>query len=511
MPLPVAPLKIPAEPPAPPAAPTVAAASVRGGVYSFAAQGVQVGTHLASIVILARLLSPNDYGTIAMVYSITAFAGLFRDLGLSTASIQRGTLSQGQMTNLFWVNMGMGAALTLSLCAAAPLIAWFFQRPELVALSMVLSVNFLLASIGTQHNALLQRSLRFDRRALALISGSLATFATSITLAYWGYSYWSLAWGTLAGTAMSSLLLFALSPFRPGWWCKEAELRSLLKLGANVTAFEFVNYFSRNLDNVIVGRVLGAEALGFYNRAYQLLMFPITNLRNPVTVVAYPALSRLQFQPAEFRRYYVQTTTLIALLTMPVTAFLYVIAKPLVLVALGEPWLPIVPIFTLLAFAAFIQPSSGFAGSLLLSLGRGDRYLRCGLFSCAAACTSFVIGVRWGAEGVALAYSIANYAVLLPYLYWAFKDSPVSVADFFRACAFPATLALASATVTFFILRWAPQVSPLASLVQSAAVFWGSSLALSASHPTGRSWLRQGLGLLRRKRRTKSNPLSPSR
>lgn len=418
---------------------------MRGGVLTFLSQGASVLIGLVSTIVLARLLSPDDYGLLAMVVAVTSFAGLFRDLGLSSAAIQIHTITNAQQSNLFWINVALGSTLTLALAAASPLVAWFYQKPEVLWVTVALSASFLIGSLATQSGALLIREMRFGQQAVAMVSGAIVNLAVAIVLALEGFRYWSLVWGQLAGALTSTVLLFLLSPFRPGLPSRGTGLKEMLKFGVNITAFDFVNYFQRNLDNILIGRYWGAEPLGLYSRAYALLMFPITNLRGPISAVAFPALSRLQDQPAAYRDYYLRVTSLLALVSMPLAAYLFVAAEPVIEILLGHQWLGVAPVFSCLALAAFIQPSSGFAGSLMLSLGQGRRYFLAGLFNAVILSGSFIIGLPWGPTGVALSYAIGNYIVLYPWLTWAFHNSPVSFRDFAVACAFPATMSLIAA------------------------------------------------------------------
>lgn len=407
-------------------------------------QGISIVIQLISTVVLARLLTPEDYGVIAMVMAVTAFAGLFRDLGLSAAAIQRRSLPHSLQSNLFWLNVAMGAFLTGIVAACAPLVARFYGRPELTAVTLALSVTFLVSSLGTQHSARLVREMQFGRKAVASIGGALVGLVISITLALHGYSYWALVLGNLAGTVVATVLLYVFAPFWPGLPTLGTGIRDMLKFGANITAFDFVNYFHRNLDNVLIGRFWGVEALGLYGRAYALLMFPVNAIRGPINAVAFPGMSRLQDHPEAFRNYYVKVTSVVALLTMPTTVFLYGHSERIIRLMLGEQWVGSAPIFSWLALAAFSQPVAGLSGSLLLSLGRGSRYLHCGLFNALVLSACFVIGISWGPIGVAMAYAIGNYVILYPWLKWALKDSPVQPKDVVRAAAYPAVASVVS-------------------------------------------------------------------
>lgn len=464
--------------------------SVRGGVVTVTAQAASIFIQLVSTVTLARLLSPTDYGLLAMVMAITSFAGLFRDFGLSAAAIQRGDLSAAQQSSLFWLNVAIGSVLMVILAVGSPLVAWFYGQPKLTGITAVLSVTFLLASVGTQSGASLIREMRFGRHAVATIGGSVVSLGVSVTAALEGAEYWALVWGNVAGTTATTVGLFFLASFRPGLPQRKVGARSLVSFGASITAFDFVNYFQRNLDNILVGKVWGADVLGLYSRAYQLLMFPINAIRSPINSVAFPAMSKLQREHDALRSYYLQATTLIGLLSMPLCAFCFVSVEPLVRFLLGESWNGVAPIFKWLAVAAFIQPAAGFAGSLVMSLGQGKRYLFGGIFNSVVICAGFVLGVRWGAIGVAVAYAITNYLVLYPWLTYIFRETPVRFGDFCSALRLPAGVSVVGVTFAYPLALASKDLPPLTQLLILGGVFLLAATAALLAFPRGRSVLR---------------------
>ena len=198
--------------------------------------------------------------------------------------------------------------------------------------------------------------MEFGKRATASTLGAIVGLAIAVLLAYWGYSFWALIWSSVGSSISSSIVLAFLSSFRPGLPDFGADIRRMVAFGANVTLFDLVNYFHRNLDNVLIGKVWGDEPLGYYSRAYALLMLPIQRIRGPLNTVAFPALSRLHGQPEEYRKYFRRLVSAVAYGSMPLTAFLFVASRPLVEIALGPGWSGVVPLFAVLAIAGFIQP-----------------------------------------------------------------------------------------------------------------------------------------------------------
>lgn len=464
--------------------------SIRGGAVTALAQGITSAIQLASTVVLARLLQPSDYGVIAMVVAITSFAGLFRDLGLSSAAIQKPSLTNAEQSNLFWINLGLGCTLTIILIAASPLVARFYQRSEVQWVTVALSTSFVIGSLATQSGALLVREMRYGRQAVGSIFGALVSLLVSVILAFKGFRYWSLVWGQLFGAAATSVLLLILSPFRPGLPSRGTGLRATLKFGANITAYDFVNYFARNLDNILIGRFWGAGPLGLYSRAYALLMFPINNLRAPLNAVAFPAMSRLQNQPAAYQAYYRRITLLLALLSMPLSAFLCVATRSIIAIALGPQWAGVGPIFTILAAVSFVQPVVTLWGMVTISSGMTSRYLRLGILNTLGTVVAFVVGLPWGPVGVATAYAIATYALAWPTLVWAFRGTPVSTLDFTSSVEMPALASIISMLACLFISPIFASRSTFPQILIESCVFGITYLTVLAAIPQGRRDLR---------------------
>lgn len=438
-----------------------------------ASQGVSTVVQVTSTAILARLLTPADYGIIAMVAAITSFAGLFQDFGLSSATIQKKYLTSEQQSNLFWLNVTTGAALTLVVAACSPLVSWFYGRPELTAVTVALSFNFLINSFGTQHGAILVRNMLFGRKAMAGITGGVLSLIVAVVLACYGFSYWAIVVSSLAGSLVVSALLFVLSPFWPGPWTRGAGIRDMIGFGVNITAFDFVNYFHRNLDNILIGRYWGTEQLGLYSRSYALLMLPIHAIRGPITTVAFPAMSQLRGVPHEFRAYYRRMISLVALCTMPLTAFLFVASRPLIEVVLGSQWIPASEIFSALALASFLMPISGTRGIVFLSTGKGREYLVLGAFGAVVTSIGFIAGLPWGPVGVAVGYSVAIYAIQPPAIWYTTRKTVMTVRDMVAPTLVSAGVSVLSAAISYFAL--APfRLGPVSELMWYSFIFFAT-------------------------------------
>lgn len=466
------------------------ARSVRSGAITLIDQGLATLIQMASVVVLARLLTPEDYGTVAMVTALTGFLELFRELGLSSATVRTREITHDQVSDLFWINAGLGAAITLIIAAAGPLLAWFYHKPEVALVTAGLALTSILSSLGTQHGALINRDMRFATMAVIRLSALLAGFAGALLVALAGGTYWALVASPVITAAWTSAGNWLASGFVPGRYKKGVGLRPLIRFGANVAGADVVYYIHRNMDNVLIGRAWGAAQLGLYNKAYSLLMLPISNLRFPLNRVAFPALSRLADEPAAFRAFFIKYCSLLSFVTMPVVAYLFASSEHVIRLFLGPRWLGAVELFTILALVSFVQAPSGIRSIVQTSLGRGERLFRLSLVTGGAAVASFFIGLPWGARGVAIAYAVSTYLVLHPSLAYAFQGSPVRTSDFYRAIMRPAIASVVMAALLLLIesrLGGWPDVAVLAVMFLAGGACY---LGLFALLPQGRRDLR---------------------
>lgn len=432
---------------------------------TMAAQVIQFILTTTGTVVLARLLTPKDFGLIAMVMVVVAFAIMFKDAGLSMATIQRERISHEQISTLFWINFFISLFLGLCVLASSPLVARFYGRPELAAVTSVLSLTFIISGLVIQHEALLRRHMRFDILAITNITVEVITVGVTIILALFGWRYWALVGGTIIAALTRTLMTFFFCPWIPGRLQKGTGVRDMLKFGGHLTGFNFVNFFHRNLDNILIGKFIGVNALGLYSKAYGLFMKPITHIRQPMTNVAMPTLSALNKEPERYIKYYQRLLDILATMTIPLTLYCVIEADFLIRLVLGTQWLGAVPVFMILAIAGIIQPVASTRGLVLLSFGFSDRYLYWGMANAIITIIAIIAGLPFGITGIATGYVIANYVILIPSLFYCFHKTPVTVALFMKTLVAPFLTGGLAASIVVLVRSLNPNDSTLSHLV----------------------------------------------
>jgi PST family polysaccharide transporter len=461
--------------------------SVRGGMATMAGHGIQLAIGVCQTVILARLLTPADYGIIGMATVVVGFAVMFKDAGLSMATVQRESISHEQISTLFWLNLFICLLLGLCVLASAPLVAWFYGRTELTTVTAALSASFFIRGLTIQHQALLRRHMQFGTLTVINIASHIVSLIVAILLAMAGWRYWALVCSTLSTAMADTLLTLFFCPWLPGSLKKRTGVRDMLKFGGHLTGFNLINYFSRNADNLLIGKFIGADSLGLYAKAYQLFMLPIGQIRGPLTQVAMPVLSSLQNNPERYVKYFQRLIDIIATLTIPISLYFAVEGDFLIKLALGEQWLGAIPVFRILAISALIQGVSGTRGLVLLSHGFSGRFFYFGLFNAILTVMSFIIGIPFGIEGVAAAYAVANYVILIPSLYYCFHKTPVTVPLFLRVLVAPLLAGLLGCVCIVVLRSLYPGDSLLSHIIYAlifAIIYAGVSICRQSIRET---------------------------
>ena len=427
--------------------------STRGGAVTLVSQVVKFLSSMVATVILARLLTPQDFGLIGMVAIIVNFVSMFQYLGLSNATIKWAELNHQQVSTLFWLNMALSTAIMLAMAASAPIVAWFFGEPRLIWITLGYGTSVIFTGLYIQHEALLSRQMRFGALAVIEIASISLAFVSAIIAAWFGAGYWALVLNQLVMTLVTVAGAWLACRWRPGLPVRGSGVRSMLCYGGSLTGFNLMTFFARNLDNALIGRVWGSYQLGLYSKAYQILLMPMQQINAPFAAVAVPALSRLADSPERYRLAYLKILEKIAMITMPGVVLMVATSDWLVLFVLGPQWRGSSRIFMLLGIAAVIQPVTRTCWWLFSTQGRTEDLFRWGLMGGAIAILSIIIGLPWGPVGVAASYAVSDLCISSPLLFWYVgRRGPIRAGDFYRTIA-PSACAAALSFVVLLICR----------------------------------------------------------
>jgi O-antigen/teichoic acid export membrane protein len=455
--------------------------SVRGGLWTFTSQGTGFLLTFVMTMVTARLLSPADFGMVAMVTAITGLGQAFADLGLSEATIQRQKISHEQVSALFWINVAIGLALMLVMIGLAPLLVWFYHEPRLRTLTWVLSLTFLIGGLRVQHNALLQRQMRFAAIAIRDVVACTVAVTTAIATACLGAGYWAIVAFPLTYNSTAVALTWVMVRWLPGLPRRGARVGSLIAFGGNVAGSYLINYLNRSADSVLIGWYWGASPLGLYSRAYNLLLRPVNQLNAPLSTIMVPALSRLQNDPERFARYYLRVVNLIMWIVTPLFGFLFVAAEPVIILVLGRKWLEAAPVFQILAIAALAQLLFSPTTWLLVCRGQSGRLLRLLLIVSPIFVASYAIGLPFGIKGVALTGSLALVGMFPWVLSHTFRGTHLTLQRLGQAILCPIALCLAAICLAELALHViAPQgiISQLVVVALSFAVAYSLAVLI---------------------------------
>ncbi len=469
----------------------LAGRSARGGAVTAGAQAFKFVLSTVAAIVLARLLTPNDYGLIGMVAILINFVGLFQYLGLSTATVKWAELNHRQVSTLFWINMALSAGIMLVTIGSGPLLAWFYKEPRLIGITAGYGVTILFAGLAIQHEALLSRQMRFTALVIVETTGLLIGFIAAVVAAWYGAGYWALVINQLVMTLVTVTGVWSVCKWRPGFPARGLGIRSMLSYGGNLTGFNVMTFLSRNLDNLLIGKLWGAHQLGVYSRAYQMLLLPMQQINAPLAAVAVPALSRLADSPDRYRAAYLRILEKIVMVTMPLGALMIGTSDWMVMLLLGPKWIETGKIFMLLGIAAILQPVTRTAPWLFSTQGRTRELFHWGLMAGAIAVVSILAGLPWGAAGVAASYAVADVCIATPLFFWYVgRRGPIRASDFYRTIAPSAVASICSLSLLFLCRPWLanlPGLIPKLSVALGLTV--GSSLVVFFALPTGRSAL----------------------
>ena len=397
---------------------------------------------IVTMMLLARLLTAVDFGLQSMAAALIGFIAIFSEGGLATATIQSAEVTHAQISTLFWINVAIGAALWALSILLAPAVVTFYGDPALYWITVVSGSAFVLGGLTAQHQALIIRQMRFGTLAKIELISLIISSVLGVVTAALGAHYWAIVGMGLAGSVAKAAGVWLAIAWLPGLPRRNCGVRSMIRFGWITTLKSLIVFFAWNSDNILLGRVWGADALGLYGRAFQLATLPINLLNEAVTRVAFSALSRLQNDPDRLARSFLRGYFLLLSLTMPIIVTCALFSEEIVRVVLGPNWLEVAPIFRLLAPAALVFALANPLSLLVTSIGHIGRALAIAAATTPPVIAGIALGLSNGPKGVALGYSISMALIIIPIIGWSKRGTKISWGDFWETCKKPLSSAL---------------------------------------------------------------------
>jgi lipopolysaccharide exporter len=449
----------------------IAQAAARGIRWTTLSMLVVTIIQIIRLVVLGRILGPEAFGLLAMMLVVTGFAELLGGMGLSEAIIQRPDTTHIELSSLYWLNITLGGLLYAILLLATPLIAALYSTPVLEQLLPWVALAFLISPWGVQFKALLQKRLHFKPLAIIDILAAVVGTLLAIVLAWRGYGVWSLVWGQLAQSAVMALSLVLVGwqqKMLPGFYFNYTAAKPYLSFGLHLLGSNVLNYFNARIDQLVVGALLGSRALGYYSMAFNLVLQPVSRINPVLTQVAFPILAKVRSDKVRLKRGYFRMLSILTSINAPVLMGVAAIAPLLIPVALGEQWLPIVPLIQVLALFSLVRSTGNAGGSLILACGRADLAFYWNLSLFLFIPLTVFIGAKIGAlQGVA--WTLLGLQILLLFAWYHFVVRRLlgdCFSEFIGSMIAPVIFAVPMAGVVIGI---APLLSPLPAGMQLAA------------------------------------------
>lgn len=403
----------------------LARAAARGASFTLGAQAVRMVLQLLSVAILARLLSPHDYGLLAIALVLVGLGEVFRDFGLTSASVQAPELSNAQRDNLFWVNVAIGVTLTAVMFAAAGPTSAVTGEPDMLVMTRWLALMFLFNSLSAQHRAMLMRDLKLRALAIVDIAAAATALTAAVVAAVAGAGFGALIIQQLTLGAVTLIGAVLAGRWLPRFYSRSASIGPMIKLGWNLMASNLLNYAGKQIDTVLISLRFGTAPLGLYNRAYQAVMTPLGQARSPLQSVALPVLARVQADRARFDNYVVAAQVALGYVFGIPLAIVAALAEPVVGIMLGPGWSQAAPLLRLFAIAGILTTVAYVGYWVYVSRGLGGELFRYSVVTTSLKIICISIGSYFGLLGVAVAFAI-HPAIAWPIsLAWLSRVTPM--------------------------------------------------------------------------------------
>lgn len=407
--------------------------AMRGGVISVAMQYGNGVLQLVAAIVLARILAPEDFGLVAIITVLTSFAPLLIDFGLLDATTQRPSITQSQVSSLFWVSSAIGVALTVVLAASSPLIAWTFAEPRLESIAQATAITCLLLGVSNQHLALLRRTMQFAMVAKIQFISTLAGIVIAIFMALCGFGYWALVARVIVSALGIAIGSWLACPWRPGSPVFDAQVKSMIRFGLNVAGYSVTYTIAKSADRVAIGLLYPPSVVGYFQNATTLYENSIFTVLMQMHTIGSATLSKLQSNPVALRQKYEAALSALAFFIMPLSAILSVTGEDLTVILLGEKWRPAGLLLSIIALRGIFQVIEGSQGWLHLSIGRADRWRNWGILAAILQILAVLAGLPFGVEGVAVSVVILSAVLAVPAIMYAGRPIDIDAALVIRA------------------------------------------------------------------------------
>lgn len=373
-------------------------AAASGVKWTAVSSAAAAGFQFLQLAVLSRILHPEDFGLLSMLMVVIGFARIYNDMGISNAIIYRQEISPGQLASLYWLNIMMGVVVYLAVAAASPFVVAFYKEPRLQIPILVGGLVFIISPLGQQFQVLFQKDLKFEVISVVEVGATATGVALSIVLALNGWGVFSIIWGQLCDTTLRAILFFWKGSrlWRPKFYFNWQELKGFLSFGFYQMGERSINYLTSNIDQILVGSLLGAASLGYYSLACNLVYQPFMRLNPILTKVAYPVFSKLQASKEKLAQGYLLLVWLLSFINFPLLFGIAGVATVLVPTVFGEKWLPVVEIIQILSLVGVLKSVMNPVGTLLLSRGRADLGFNWNIYTGAPLVAGVFLGIKLG-------------------------------------------------------------------------------------------------------------------
>lgn len=444
--------------------------AARGAALTLVVQVLRIGIQLGALVVLARLIEPSVFGVMAIVLVVIGVGETLRELGLASASIHAEVITRQQQSNLFWINVAIGVLLAALCVGGATALETLYGTDGLAAALAVTSSVFVLNGLASQHRARLARSLRFSVLAVSELVSVVAGLAAAMIAASAGATLGALVIQQITQAALLLVLSLGASRWLPGL-PRRCDMADLFRYGGWLSVTQLINYGARNLDTLVLGKVVSTTTLGYYNRAFQLVMLPVTQINAPALKVAFPILARMQDDPARFGRYLRAGHTALVHSVVPLLLAAVAVCDPFIELVLGREWAPTANLFMILALSGVFQAASYSYYWTFLATGRTSSNFRFTLLTKSILVVAILVGTRWGAEGVASGVALSSAVGWLIGIVWLSRMADVAPSTWWVPTVTALSVYVPATAVSYGAGRWAFPDDDILRLVVVAVVF----------------------------------------